>query len=123
MARITEVGTQMGITKVGIHQAWITKVQAGTTKVGTVTGGLKMLNSGGIKMSTCQSLTSNLRGCVDAGLRGIPHVARFIQQRIEHQRDRQKNRTQPWNGKEIPSLSSSPYTPGKIKEAQQIGWL
>jgi hypothetical protein len=88
-----------------------------------VTGGLKMLNSGGIKMSTCQSLTSNLRGCVDAGLRGIPHVARFIQQRIEHQRDRQKNRTQPWNGKEIPSLSSSPYTPGKIKEAQQIGWL
>ena len=87
------------------------------------TGGLKMLNSGGIKMSTCQSLTSNLRGCVDAGLRGIPHVARFIQQRIEHQRDRQKNRTQPWNGKEIPSLSSSTCTPGKIKEAQQIGWL
>jgi predicted DNA-binding protein (UPF0251 family) len=27
-----------------------------------------MLNSGGIKMSTCQPLTSKLRGCVDAGL-------------------------------------------------------
>src|SRR5271157_3091435 len=100
-----------------------TKIISKIYLVPIVTGGLKMLNSGGIKMSTCQSLTSNLRGCVDAGLRGIPHVARFIQQRIEHQRDRQKNRTQPWNGKEIPSLSSSPYTPGKIKEAQQIGWL
>lgn len=55
-----------------------------------------MLNNGGIKLSTCQSLTSKLRGCLDAGPRGIPHVARFIQQRIEHQRDRQKNRTQPW---------------------------
>jgi hypothetical protein len=38
-----------------------------------------MLNSGGIKLSTCQTLTPKLRGCVDAGLRGIPHVARFIQ--------------------------------------------
>ena len=27
-----------------------------------------MLNIGGIKLSTCQSLTSKLRGCVDAGL-------------------------------------------------------
>jgi hypothetical protein len=57
-----------------------------------VTGGLKLLNSGGIKLSTCQSLTSKLRGCVDAGPGGIPHAARFIQPRIEHQRDRQKNR-------------------------------
>jgi hypothetical protein len=54
-----------------------------------------MLNSGEIRLSTIQSLTSKLRGCVDAGPRGISHVARFIQQRIEHQRDRQKNRTQP----------------------------
>lgn len=84
----------------------------------TVTGGLKMLNSGGIKLSTCQTLTPKLRGCVDAGLRGIPHVARFIQQRIEHQRDRQKNRTQPWNGKEIPSRSSSTSTPRKIVTIQ-----
>ena len=82
-----------------------------------------MLNSGGIKLSTCQSLASELRGCVDAGPRGIPHVARFIQPRIEHQRDRQKNRTQPWNGEEIPSLSSSACIPGKIKEAQQAGRL
>jgi hypothetical protein len=63
-----------------------------------VTGGLKLLNSGGIKKSTCQSPTSKLRGCVDAGPGGIPHAARFIQPRIEHQRDSQKNRTQPWNG-------------------------
>jgi len=42
-----------------------------------------MLDSGGIKLSTCQTQTSKLRGCVDAGLRGIPHVARFIQPRIE----------------------------------------
>jgi len=41
-----------------------------------------MLNNGGIKLSTCQSLTSKLRGCLDAGPREIPHVARFIQQRI-----------------------------------------
>ena len=57
-----------------------------------VTGSLKILNSGGVKLSTCQSLTSKIRGCMDAGPGGIPHVARFIQQRIEHQRDRQKNR-------------------------------
>jgi len=31
-----------------------------------VTGVLKILNSGGIKLSTCQSLASKLRGCVDA---------------------------------------------------------
>jgi hypothetical protein len=88
-----------------------------------VTGGLKMLNSGGIKLSTCQTLTPKLRGCVDAGLRGIPHVARFIQPRIEHQRDRQKNRTPSWNSKEIPSRTSSTIIPRKVKEAQQIGWL
>jgi hypothetical protein len=84
----------------------------------SVTGGLKMLNSGGLKLSICQSLTSRLRGCVDVGPGGIPHAARFIQQRIEHQRDRQKNRTQSWNGEEIPSFSSSACTPEKIKEAQ-----
>lgn len=82
-----------------------------------------MLNSGGIKLSTCQSLTSKLRGCVDAGPRGIPDVARFVQQRIEHQRDRQKNRTQSWNGEEISALSSSACTPRKVKEARQTGRL
>jgi hypothetical protein len=77
-----------------------------------------MLNSGGIKLSTCQSLTSKIRGCVDAGPGGIPHVARFIQPRIEHQRDRSKNRTQPWNGQEIPSLSGSACSPKEAAEAQ-----
>ena len=37
--------------------------------------------------------------------------------------NRQKNRTQPWNGKEIPSRPSSTITPRTVKEAQQIGWL
>jgi transposase len=37
-----------------------------------------MLNSGRIKLFTCQSLTSKLRGCVDAGPIGIPHVARDL---------------------------------------------
>ncbi|MDD1750111.1 MAG: hypothetical protein LUO89_09575, partial [Methanothrix sp.] len=50
------------------------------------------------KISQLPILTSKFGGCVDAGPRGVPHVARFIQQRIEHQRDRQKNRTQPWDG-------------------------
>ena len=62
-----------------------------------VNGGLKVSNSGGIKLSTCQSLGLKTRGHVDDRCGGVPHVARFIQQRIEHQRDRQKNRTQPWN--------------------------
>jgi len=44
-----------------------------------VTGGLKLLNSGGIKLSTCQSLTSKLRDCVYAGPGEIPHAARFIE--------------------------------------------
>jgi hypothetical protein len=44
-----------------------------------VTGGLKLLNSGGIKLTTCQSLISKLRGCADAGHRVVPNVARFIQ--------------------------------------------
>jgi len=72
-----------------------------------------MLNSGGIKLSTCQSLTSKLRGCVDAVPGGIPHAARFIEPRIEHQRDSQKNMTQQWNGQEIPSFPVPP--PGVVK--------
>jgi len=76
-----------------------------------------MLNSGGIKMSSCQSLRSKLRGCVDAGPRGVPHVARFIQRRIEHQRDRQENRPLPWHGQKIPILSSSACIQEMIEEA------
>ena len=83
-----------------------------------VTGGLKMLNSGGLKMSTCQSQRSKLGGCVDVGPGGVPHAARSIQRWIEHKRDRQKNRTLPWNSQEIPALSSSASAPEEIKEAR-----
>jgi hypothetical protein len=40
-----------------------------------------MLDSGGLEMSTFQSLRP--RACVDAGGRGIPHVARSVQAKIE----------------------------------------
>jgi hypothetical protein len=89
----------------------------------SVTGGLKLLNSGGIKMFTCQSLISKLRGCVDARPGGTPHAIRFIQPRIEHQRDHQKNRKQPWNDNEIHSLFCSAYTPKVARQAQQIRGL
>jgi hypothetical protein len=56
---------------------------------------------------------------VDEGPGGIPHVARLIQLRIEHQRDRQKNGTPQWNDEEMPSLSSSACIQEKIKNAQQ----
>jgi hypothetical protein len=88
-----------------------------------VIDGLKILIIGGIKLSTCQILTSKLRDRMIVRRGGIPHVARFIQQRIEHQRDRQKNMTQPWNGKEISLRPSSTSDPGKIKETQQIEWI
>jgi len=72
-----------------------------------VTGGLKMLNSCGIKMSTCQSLISKIRGCVDAGPRGVPHVARSIQRGIELQRDRQNVQGVAMDQWEVPALSGS----------------
>jgi hypothetical protein len=80
----------------------------GTT---SVTGGLKVSNNGGIKMSTCQSLDVKTRGNVDVKHGGVPHVARFIQPRIEHQRDRQTDRTQPCYSSEIPEFSSSTFAP------------
>ena len=86
-----------------------------------VNGGLKVSNSGEIKLSTCQSLTSKLRGCVDAGPGGIPHAARFIQPRIEHQRDRQKNRTQPGDGAEVSEFAGPSFDPEEIPEANQTG--
>jgi len=61
-------------------------------------------NSGGIKLSTCQSLGLKPRGHVDDGCGGVPHVERFIQQRFEHQRDRQTDWTQPQGG-----LLSAPH--------------
>jgi hypothetical protein len=84
-----------------------------------VTGGLKVSNNGGIKMSTCQSLGVKTRGNVDVKHGGVPHVARFIQRRTEHQRDRQTDWTQPCDGAEISELSSSPFTPEKSQETKQ----
>ena len=87
-----------------------------------VTGGLKLLNSGGIKLSTCQSLGLKTRGHVDDRCGGIPHVARFVQQRSEHQRDRQTDRTQPCNGAKASEFSNSPDAQEEIQEAKQTGW-
>jgi len=56
-----------------------------------VNSGLKVSNSSGIKLSTYQFPGLKPRGYVDDRYGGVPHVARFIQQRIEHQRDRQTN--------------------------------
>ena len=81
-----------------------------------------MLNIGGIKLSTCQSLIFKLMGCVDAGPRGIPHVARFIQPRIEHQRDRQTDWTQPGDGAEVSEFTGPSFDPEEIQEAKQTGW-
>jgi len=87
-----------------------------------VNGGLKVSNSGGIKLSTCQSLGLKTRGHVDDRYGGVPHVARFIQQRIEHQRDRQTDRTQPCDGAEASEFSDSPFAQKEIQETKQIGW-
>jgi len=50
---------------------------------------LKVSNRGGTKLSTCQYLGLKSMANVDDRCGGVPHVARFIQQRIEHQSDRQ----------------------------------
>lgn len=88
----------------------------------TVNGGLKVSNSGGIKLSTCQSLALESRGNVDVGCGGVPHVARFIQPRIEHQRDRQTDRTQPSNGAQVSEFTDSPFAPEENQETKQTGW-
>ena len=51
-------------------------------ELNTVNGGLKVSNSGGIKLSTCQSLGLKTRGHVDDRCGGVPHVERFIQQKL-----------------------------------------
>jgi len=87
-----------------------------------VNGGLKVSNSGGIKLSTCQSLGLKTRGHVDDRCGGVPHVARFVQPRSEHQRDRQTDWTQPCNGAKASEFSDSPYAQEEIQEAKQTGW-
>jgi hypothetical protein len=57
-----------------------------------VTGGLKVLNFGGIKMPTSTAFGFETRGCVDAEIGGLSHVARTAQSGNEHQRDRQRDR-------------------------------
>jgi len=85
----------------------------------TVNGGLKVSNSGGIKLSTCQSLGLKTRGHVDDRCGGVPHVARFVQQRSEHQRDRQTDWTQPGYCAEVSELTGSPIAPEAIQKAKQ----
>jgi hypothetical protein len=48
-----------------------------------INDGLKVLNIGGIKLSTCQSLGLKSRDTVDDRCGGVPHVARFVQQGFE----------------------------------------
>jgi hypothetical protein len=71
-------------------------------------------NSGGIKLSTCQSLGLKNRGYVEDRCGGVPHVARFVQQRVEHQRDRQKDWTQPCDGAKASEFSDSPVVQKEI---------
>ena len=98
------------------------RVKRAQVILASVNGGLKVSNSGGIKLSTCQSLELKTRGHVDDRCGGVPHVARFIQQRFEHQRDRQTDRTQPDDGAEVSELTGSPIAPEAIQKAEQTGW-
>ena len=87
-----------------------------------VNGGLKVSNSGEIKLSTCQSLELKTRGHVDDRCGGVPHVARFVQQKFEHQRDRQTDWTQPGDGAEVSEFTGPSIDPEEIQEAKQTGW-
>jgi hypothetical protein len=51
---------------------------------------------------------------VDDRYGGVPHVVRFIQQRIEHQRDRQTDRTQSCDGAEVSEFTDSPFAQKEI---------
>jgi hypothetical protein len=39
-----------------------------------VTGGLKVLNFGGIKMPTSMAFDSRIKGCIDAEMEGLFHT-------------------------------------------------
>jgi len=45
-------------------------------KLGYVTGGLKVLNFGGIKMPTSTAFGFETKGCIDAEIGGLSHVER-----------------------------------------------
>ena len=65
---------------------------------GVVSGGLKVLNFGGIKMPTSTAFGFKVNRCVDAEIGGVSHVKRTTRTGIEHQRDRQKDWLQPKDG-------------------------
>ena len=73
-----------------------------------------MSNSGEIKLSTCQSLELKPRGHVDDRCGGVPHVERFIQQRIERQRDRQTDWTQPCDSVKVSEFTGSPVAKEEV---------
>ena len=50
-----------------------------------VTGGLKVLNFGGIKMPTPTAFDFETKGCVDAEIGGLSHAERTAQTGNEHQ--------------------------------------
>ena len=50
-----------------------------------VTGGLKVLNFGGIKMPTSTAFGFETKGCVDAEIGGLSHAKRTAQSGNEHQ--------------------------------------
>jgi hypothetical protein len=52
---------------------------------------------GGIKMPTSTAFGFKVNSCVDAEIGGVSHVKGTTRTGIEHQRDRQKNSTQPWD--------------------------
>jgi transposase len=51
---------------------------------------------------------------------GVPHVARFIQRRIEHQRDRQTDWTQPCNGAEVSEFTGSPLPQKRSRKPSKL---
>jgi len=63
-----------------------------------VSGVLKVLNFGGIKMPTSTAFGFKVNRCVDAETGGVSHVKRTTRTGIEHQRDRQKDWLQPKDG-------------------------
>jgi hypothetical protein len=63
-----------------------------------VSGGLKVLNFGGIKMPTSTAFGFKVNSCVDAEIGGVSHVKGTTRTGIEHQRDRQKDWLQPKDG-------------------------
>jgi hypothetical protein len=82
-------------------------------KIDFVTGGLKVLNLGGIKMPTSTAFDSRIKGCTDAEMGGLSHVERTTRSGIEHQRDCQGDRIQPQDSCQVYQLG---YPSNRQKE-------